>query len=94
MSRVHLYASSANVNNTMIDEILLYPNPTLGKLVFDFGSIHEEFKISVFDIHGSLLLSYKSNHSHEKNFNLSKGIYLVELSNHLGHTVTKKITII
>ena len=93
MSRVHLYASLANVNNIMIDEILLYPNPTLGKLFFDFGSIQEELKISIFNIHGSLLLTYKSDHSHEKNFNLSKGFYLVELSNPLGYTITKKITI-
>ena len=93
MSRVHLYASLVDVNNIMIDEIVLYPNPSSGNLLFDFGSIQEELKISLFDIHGSLLLTYKSDHSHQKNLNLPKGFYLVQLANKSGYTITKKISI-
>ena len=93
MSRVHLYASLVDVNYIMIDEIVLYPNPSSGNLLFDFGSIQEELKISLFDIHGSLLLTYKSDHSHQKNLNLPKGFYLVQLANKSGYTITKKISI-
>jgi len=71
----------------------LYPNPSSGKVTFDFGSINEEFQISIYDIHGSFLLTYKSDKSHQKNFELSKGLYLVKLSNLSGNIITKKISI-
>ena len=86
ISRVHLYASSVNINDFNINDLVLYSNPTTGKLIF-------ELQITLLDINGKLLLTYKSDESHQKDISLSKGLYLVKLSNSLGHIVTKKITI-
>tara|TARA_B100000900_G_scaffold405715_1_gene415706 strand:+ start:2414 stop:3760 length:1347 start_codon:yes stop_codon:yes gene_type:complete len=93
MSRVHLYAASVGVTDFMYKEIGLYPNPNSGKLMFDFGSYQEELKISIYNIYGSLLETYKADKSHQKTFDFTKGLYLIELSDFLGHTITKKIMI-
>ena len=93
MSRVHLYASAVGITDFMDKEIGLYPNPSSGQMMFDFGSYQEELQISIYNIHGGLLETYKADKSHQKTFDLNKGLYLIEFSDLLGHTITKKITI-
>ena len=93
MSRVHLYATSVDIKDLLDKEIDIYPNPSRGQLMFDFGSCQEELQISLYDIHGCLLEEYIADKSHQKTFDLAKGLYLIELSDFLGHTITKKITI-
>ena len=93
MSRVHLFASSVVVKDLINKEINLYPNLSSGQLMFDFGSFQEELQISLYNLHGALLETYRAKESHSKNFNLNKGLYFIQLSDYIGHTITKKITI-
>ncbi|MBJ10139.1 MAG: hypothetical protein CMP66_01590 [Flavobacteriales bacterium] len=93
MSRVHLYASSLGVKDLMGKEIDIYPNPTRGQLMFDFGNFQEKLQINLYDIHGHLLEAYSADKSHHKTFNLATGLYFIKFSDLLGHTITKIITI-
>ena len=61
--------------------------------MFDFGNFQEKLQINLYDIHGHLLEAYSADKSHHKTFNLAKGLYFIEFSDLLGHTITKKITI-
>ena len=61
--------------------------------MFDFGRFQEELQISLYNIHGCLLEEYIADKSHQKTFDLDKGLYLIELSDLFGNKITKKITI-
>ncbi len=93
MSRVHLYASAVGVTDFMHETIGLYPNPSSGQLMFDYGNYQDELQISIYNINGSLLETYKADKSHQKKIDFAKGFYLIEFSDLLGHKITKKITI-
>ena len=93
MSRVHLYATSVDMEDLIDKEIDIYPNPSSGQLMFDFGRFQEELQISLYNIHGCLLEVYIADKSHQKTFDLNKGLYLIELSDLFGNKITKKITI-
>ena len=93
MSRVHLYATSVDMEDLIDKEIDIYPNPSKGQLMFDFGRFQEELQISLYNIHGCLLEVYIADKSHQKTFDLDKGLYLIELSDLFGNKITKKITI-
>lgn len=57
----------------------MYPNPTSGQLFFDFSAAAQVEKISVYNLHGKLLLSQdEATNALDLNF-LAAGMYLVEV---------------
>jgi hypothetical protein len=57
----------------------MYPNPTSGQLFFDFSAAAQVEKISVYNLHGKLLVSQdEATNALDLDF-LVSGMYLVEV---------------
>jgi len=76
---------------TVLDTVSLYPNPS--SAVFHIKGLQETSQIKIYDINGRTILttSITNNQSVDVS-NLSKGMYLVNISNPKGQT-TKKLII-
>jgi len=77
--------------NTLLDTVSLYPNPSSG--VFYIKGLQETSQIKIYDINGRTILttSITNNQSVDAS-NLPKGMYLVSISNPKGQ-ITKKLII-
>ncbi len=80
-------------SNENVDELLLFPNPTSGKLFFNTEKISS---LVLFDAQGKLILSKKLVVEEESVLDLSllnikKGLYFVGLTKTNGTTLFKKI---
>lgn len=90
------YSKYFCLNNLSVDnlqnDILLYPNPTSGKLNWNSEMVQS---VTVFNIHGQKV-SYKTTSQNERFIDLSDlvdGIYIVEFDYSNGSKVQRKIAI-
>ncbi len=72
------------------DEVVVYPNPvkTSFRLNIDTNNV------SIYDINGKEVKSFKGNFSTDKNFSVQefkKGLYILKVSNSKGKTYQKLI---
>jgi spore germination protein YaaH len=80
-------------SNELHDDLLIYPNPTSGKVFFDDQKIKS---LQLFDAQGKLILS-KEIYLESENFidlkllNITNGLYFISLSKTNGNKVFKKI---
>ena len=76
--------------------VKMYPNPTKNIVNFELTNTTLASEIAVFDIHGKLIKTYNefSNNSIILSTeNLSKGMYLIRISNNKGNNIYKKLVI-
>jgi len=72
-------------------ELLLYPNPSSGKIYVNAKGIKDAYAIEIFSLEGKLLLSEK-NKSELDLKDLANGIYLLRLSSNEG-SISRKISL-
>jgi len=87
-----------NLSTNEFDEesVKMYPNPTKNKVNFEFKSSIISPEITIFDIHGKVIKTYKqffNNSIKLSTENYSKGMYLIQISNTKGHKIYKKLVI-
>jgi hypothetical protein len=76
--------------------VKMYPNPTKNIVNFEFTNTTLPSEIAVFDIHSKLIKTYNefSNNSIILSTeNLSKGMYIIRISNSKGNNIYKKLVI-
>ena len=88
-----LVGNSVNVNEYKVNDFLIYPNPSSGKISLNiFNNEFNSINLEVFNLSGELIekrfLSGKSNINYDIHLDLCKGIYLLKVNN-----FTKKIVI-
>ena len=83
------------VNSNHLEDILIYSNPVEDKILIK-GTVFNETKAELFDIHGRLLVDKKLNPTLTENFiptpKFSTGIYIVKLKNGI-QTKTQKLVL-
>ena len=88
-----LVGNSVNINEYKVNDFLIYPNPSSGKISLNiFNNEFNSINLEVFNLSGELIekrfLSGKSNINYDIHLDLCKGIYLLKVNN-----FTKKIVI-
>ena len=88
-----LVGNSVNINEYKVNDFLIYPNPSSGKISLNiFNNEFNSINLEVFNLSGELIekrfLSGKSNITYDIHLDLSKGIYFLKINN-----FTKKIVI-
>ena len=85
----------AHINNTVNDDLIIYPNPSNGEFIFK--SSLKKYQVKIYNIQGELIFSEKKNSYGELKINLShipKGIYIAKVENLTNsNTTTKKLII-
>jgi hypothetical protein len=83
---------TTSVVETNIDQVVVYPNPSMGKI--SINGIANFEQIQIIDIAGRLVYQEILDNSNIQNFefDLQDGLYYLTLSN-MNETVTKKIVI-
>jgi hypothetical protein len=85
-----------STNELDAKSVKMYPNPTKNIVNFEFTNTALPSEIAVFDIHSKLIKTYNefSNNSIILSTeNLSKGMYLIRISNSKGNNIYKKLVI-
>ena len=80
--------ASGSINKEMSDGILLYPNPTTGKLIIDNQQVPIK-QIKVYDLLGNLLLWQKEVTNEIDLGGQSKGVYLIWIESEETLTIHK-----
>lgn len=74
----------------------VYPNPAKGEINIESSDSNYPSEISIFDIHGKLLVTQKTQNLSKNTINtkfLSSGIYLMNIKNNTDTTFTHKLVI-
>lgn len=81
------------LEESTIGDFSLYPNPTEGEVIFDFSKIQGTISISVLSLEGQLIAEYDAINEKEFTLNLegAGGVYLIEITNELGESVTRRV---
>ena len=89
-----LYTGIINGNkDSLLNNILFYPNPTTGKINIQFGKNNENFEISISNSIGQLLESnlYKNVNNINLNISYPKGLYFVTCKTDKGEKYVTKV---
>jgi len=91
----HFTMSSIGITeNTLSNNISIYPNPLTGIVNFDNTYLSgKNYEVSVYDIVGKLILKEKNTNK----INLSQqmnGVYFITIAVEKGETITKKISLL
>ncbi len=84
-----------DVNSYTIEQPKLYPNPTTGKIVLDWGH-HVNVKLAVHSAIGQKLIEEQVQDASRKTLdlsNLSNGVYFVTATDEKGNTTTARVTL-
>jgi hypothetical protein len=75
------YPNEVNHPEKIVDDFLIYPNPTKGMVSFDFNPAYGEVALELYDIRGALVKTYTLNQTHnDLNLGfLAQGLYIVKL---------------
>lgn len=81
------------IENSLNSKILVYSNPTNGKVQIDLKESLSEVKVSIHDINGKLVHQtiYKNQQTLEFNFNEPTGIYLMTIVSEMKKTTIRLI---
>ena len=85
----------AHINNTVNDDLIIYPNPSNGEFIFK--SSLKKYQVKIYNIQGELIFSEKKNSYGELKINLShipKGVYIAKVENLTNSNTTIKKLII
>jgi hypothetical protein len=84
-----------DVNSYTIEQPKLYPNPTTGQIVLDWGH-HVNMKLGVHNAVGQKLIEDKISDASRKTIDLSQlsnGVYFVTATDEKGNTSTARVTL-
>ena len=90
-----LTISMLNIGNYNLEHVKIYPNPTSGQVVLDWGS-SVNVKVDVFNVTGQGLLHMDINNQSKKIMDLSylpNGDYFLVIKDETGNAGTVKVTI-
>ncbi|MEH6536637.1 MAG: T9SS type A sorting domain-containing protein [Psychroserpens sp.] len=79
---------------SLLDQTVLYPNPSNGQIILNFKNTFEEIDIKVFDLSGKLIHSQNNKNAVNElkvNLNLSENIYFIEITSGKQKVVKKLI---
>lgn len=81
------------IENNLNAELIVYPNPTNGKLSVDLGSTFNTIKVSIRDINAKLIQSSEFNNSQILNLNLNapSGIYVLTIESNENRAVVRLV---
>ncbi len=89
-------ASTVGVDETELQMVTVYPNPSNGKFKVTFSKSRENIEVSILDISGKIITTANVTESGEMDFDLSsasRGYYFVRIKTATGTTV-KRIVIV
>ncbi len=71
------------IENTFGEGLKIYPNPTLGNILVELGSMYEDVTVKITDISGQLIQqkTYSSINNFELNMDGLMGVYFIDISN-------------
>lgn len=86
--------ATLGIDETAFSHLKLYPNPVNDELTIDFGTSNSEIsEVSVYNIQGQRMktsITFENNLSKTSTKNLSKGMYIMEISIDIGQKITRK----
>lgn len=91
-----LQVSMLTIGNYDLSQVQIYPNPTSGMVMFDWGTKPATGMLSVFTPTGQVIKREPVQNATRKTMDLSAfaaGIYFVVIQDNEGHTGTVKITL-
>jgi len=87
--RVYQESTTNIINVNKVNKYVVYPNPAIDALTIDGENLKN---VKIFNIHGELVLLNNLSNNKEIDISmLNKGMYLVELEDHFGFKINKKI---
>ncbi len=94
-----LQTSTRNLSGNNVENLRVYPNPVQNQLFIDISSLNnQQGTIRILDVRGAVLNNIQLNSSSESSniyelnvSNLSKGLYIIELSNGDSKSISKII---
>lgn len=91
-----LHVSLLTIGSLNMDAVQIYPNPTTGKLVIDWGTMKASMQINLFNTTGQKVMQQNVVNATRELMDLSSlsnGIYFVMIRNEAGETGTVRITV-
>lgn len=82
---------ASSVNQTQVNELKIYPNPSQGMLHIE--GIVQNAEICIYNIDGKLLYNKKANDTSMHLLHIAKGMYAIKISMPNGKTTTRKIVV-
>ena len=69
------------LESTYENQIIVYPNPTSGRVMFKLGDVYPETIVAVYDVSGLLIhqLQFKNSKQFEVDIDTAPGVYLISL---------------
>ena len=69
------------LENNFDSDIVLYPNPTNGKITVNLGEVLDQFTVKILDLEGRVISesNYKNTEEFEMNIDASAGVYLMTI---------------
>lgn len=84
---------TTGINSLVLNDVMIFPNPTKGKITLQTGNYSGNFNVTVMSVEGKTVYS-KANVNPNEEINLeglTKGLYLLQLKDKDQNLVTKKI---
>jgi hypothetical protein len=91
-----LQVSLLKIGNYNLDAVQIYPNPTSGNLILDWGSTKVNVKINIFTTTGQRVMQQEVKNTSRQTMDLaslSNGIYFVMIQDETGSAGTVRITV-
>ncbi len=91
-----LQVSLLNIGSYNLDAVQIYPNPTSGNLVLDWGSTKVNVTVDIYTATGQRIMQQSVKNASRHNMDLSaiaNGIYFVTIRDEAGKTGTVRITV-
>lgn len=85
-----------DVSTANIDDVKIYPNPTNGKVVLDWGKTTVNMKVDVYSAVGQVLIKEEVKDKARKTIDLgalANGVYFIVLTDQAGKSGTVRITL-
>ena len=89
---------SSTTQGVISDEYNVYPNPSIGRVFVDLGSVVKKNKMMVYDILGKLIIEQTIEEKRMIEIDLPSSsspiIYFISIRDEMGQTKTKKIVVL
>ncbi|MBO3098948.1 SBBP repeat-containing protein [Gelidibacter pelagius] len=81
------------VENSLLDNFIVHPNPTKGKFSIEFSTLQTSVNVKLYTLSGQLLMEKRFQHLKNLPFEIQQadGIYLLELKDGQGRKATVKL---
>lgn len=85
---------NVGLNDNIMDEVNIYPNPTQGNIEMSFSKTIEQATVRVYDMTGKIIQSFEIVNTPQHSFYLKggNGVYTIEMTNNRGEVYRKRIS--